>query len=163
MTQTKLNLSDKLDIEQQARKSAETERETYRARVSELETRSSKSERSLISNEQRFREQVTERNMLLMTVFNYMEEILGVDKSVCHPLSWGCATLIGLVVQRNAGQETKPFTNFPVFHEKLMGRLKSVSQIQLDFDKRCKEAEARFAEKMAYVQFRVEWVQTCLT
>ncbi|EJU05899.1 hypothetical protein DACRYDRAFT_86834 [Dacryopinax primogenitus] len=145
MTQTKLNLSDKLDMEQQARKAAEVERESYRARVNDLETRSSKSERSLISNEQRFREQIAERNTLLMTVFNYMEEILGVDKS-----------------SRNAGQpDPKPFTNFPIFHEKLMGRLKSVSQIQLDFDKRCKEIEVHFTEKMGDLKKQLDqrWKQ----
>ena len=34
--------------------------------------------------------------------------------------------------------ETKPFTNFSVFHDNLISRLKSLSQIQLDFDKKCK-------------------------
>lgn len=43
--------------------------------------------------------------------------------------------------------ETKPFTNFSVFHDNLITRLKALSQIQLDFDKRCREAEARFTER----------------
>ncbi|KZO92408.1 hypothetical protein CALVIDRAFT_310030 [Calocera viscosa TUFC12733] len=145
MTQTKLNLSDKLDVEQQARKSAEAERETYRTRVNDLESRTSKSERSLISNEQRFREQIAERNTLLMTIFNYMEEILGVDKN-----------------PRTAGQlDPKPFTNFPIFHEKLMGRLKSVSQMQLDFVGRCKEAEARYSDRIGDLKKQLDqrWKQ----
>jgi len=51
--------------------------------------------------------------------------------------------------QKKAGQaETKPFTNFSVFHDNLITRLKALSQIQLDFDKRCKDVEARFAEKI---------------
>jgi hypothetical protein len=35
-----------------------------------------------------------------------------------------------------------------VFHDNLITRLKALSQIQLDFDKRCKEVETRFSEKM---------------
>lgn len=34
-----------------------------------------------------------------------------------------------------------------MFHDNLITRLKALSQIQLDFDKRCKEAEARFTER----------------
>src|SRR6202042_2114472 len=39
--------------------------------------------------------------------------------------------------------ETKPFTNFSVFHDNLITRLKALSQIQLDFDRRCKEERGR--------------------
>lgn len=44
--------------------------------------------------------------------------------------------------------ETKPFTNFAVFHDNLISRLKALSQIQLDFDKRCKETEAKFLDRL---------------
>ncbi|THH20231.1 hypothetical protein EW146_g1105 [Bondarzewia mesenterica] len=56
-------------------------------------------------------------------------------------------------VDKKGGQaETKPFTNFSVFHDNLITRLKSLSQIQLDFDKRVKEIEKRFAEKLTDVK-----------
>ena len=52
-------------------------------------------------------------------------------------------------MQKKSGQaETKPFTNFSVFHDNLITRLKSLSQVQLEFDRRCKEIEGRFTEKM---------------
>jgi hypothetical protein len=35
-----------------------------------------------------------------------------------------------------------------VFHDNLITRLKALSQIQLDFDRRCKDVEAQFTEKM---------------
>lgn len=35
-----------------------------------------------------------------------------------------------------------------MFHDNLITRLKALSQIQLDFDKRCKDVEAKFAEKI---------------
>ena len=41
----------------------------------------------------------------------------------------------------------KPLTNFGVFHNNLITRLQSLSQIQLDFDKRVKDAESQYSEK----------------
>ena len=35
-----------------------------------------------------------------------------------------------------------------MFHDNLISRLKQLSQIQLDFDKRVKDAEARYGDKM---------------
>jgi hypothetical protein len=52
------------------------------------------------------------------------------------------------VQKKNGGAETKPFTNFSVFHDNLITRLKQLSQIQLDFDKRVKEAEVKHSEKL---------------
>ncbi|KIM80008.1 hypothetical protein PILCRDRAFT_9896 [Piloderma croceum F 1598] len=69
-----------------------------------------------------------------------MDKILGVDKT---PKKGGQA-------------ETKPFTNFSVFHDNLITRLKAPSQIQLDFDKRCKEAEVRFTEKLDWFESSVK-------
>jgi flagellar motility protein MotE (MotC chaperone) len=56
---------------------------------------------------------------------------------------------IYIKTQKKGNQaETKPFTNFSIFHDNLITRLKSLSQIQTDFEKRCKDAEAKFSEKM---------------
>jgi len=48
-----------------------------------------------------------------------------------------------------------------VFHDNLITRLKALSQIQLDFDKRCKEAETRFTERFneARKQMESRWRQ----
>jgi hypothetical protein len=67
-----------------------------------------------------------------------------------------------LLDQKKHGQaETKPFTNFSVFHDNLITRLKALSQIQLDFDKRCKDAEARFTERSNEMRKQMEsrWKQ----
>jgi hypothetical protein len=37
--------------------------------------------------------------------------------------------------QKGAATETKPFTNFSVFHDNPVTRLKRLSQIQIDFEK----------------------------
>ncbi|KAI0321295.1 hypothetical protein OF83DRAFT_1051431 [Amylostereum chailletii] len=131
-TQARLNVSEKLDLAQNGFTAAEAELATFRTRVQELEQRLSKDQRSLLSAESQYRDQLTERNTLLLTIYQYMDKILGVDKT---PKKGGQA-------------ETKPFTNFSVFHDNLITRLKSLSQIQLDFQQRVKEAEGRYAEKL---------------
>ncbi|KAN0073860.1 hypothetical protein V8E55_012114 [Tylopilus felleus] len=144
-TQSRLHLSEKFDVTQTSLKTAESEVSTLRAKVNELEARLSKDQKSLLNSESQYRDQLTERNTLLLTIYQYMDKILGVDKT---PKKGGQA-------------ETKPFTNFSVFHDNLITRLKSLSQIQLDFDKRVKEAETRFTEKLTNMrrQLDTRWKQ----
>ena len=62
-------------------------------------------------------------------------------------------TRLTFILQKKSGQaETKPYTNFGIFHDNLITRLKSLSQIQLDFEKRVKEAEARYTEKLGEIR-----------
>ncbi|KAG8930066.1 hypothetical protein FRC03_012953 [Tulasnella sp. 419] len=131
-TQARLNLSEKLDSAQAAQKATETELNTLRNRTSELEHRLSKDQKQLSTTETQYREQLTERNTLLLTVYQYLDKIIGADKSL----------------KKTGGAETKPYTNFSVFHDSLIAKFKIVSQIQLEFDKRCKAIEARFTEKL---------------
>ncbi|KAJ4481061.1 hypothetical protein J3R30DRAFT_3463923 [Lentinula aciculospora] len=131
-TQARLNISEKLDNTQSSLRAAESEIASFKTRVTELEMRLSKDQRSLLSAESQYRDQLTERNTLLLTIYQYMDKILGVDKT---PKKGGQA-------------ETKPYTNFGVFHDNLITRLKALSQIQMDFEKRCKEIEGRCIEKM---------------
>lgn len=79
-TQARLNLSEKLDSAQAALRTAETELASTRARTTELEQRLSKDQRSLLTAENQYRDQLTERNTLLLTIYQYMDKILGVDK-----------------------------------------------------------------------------------
>ncbi|KAF9045716.1 hypothetical protein BDZ89DRAFT_1058679 [Hymenopellis radicata] len=144
-TQARLNLSEKLDTVQGSLKAAEAEVASFKTRVSELEARLGKDQRSLLNAESQYRDQLTERNTLLLTIYQYMDKILGVDKT---PKTRGAA-------------ETKPFTNFSVFHDNLISRLKSLSQIQLEFDKRVKETEGRYTEKLNDMrkQLDMRWKQ----
>jgi len=80
-SQARLNVSDKLDLTQSSLSTAEADAASLRARVQELEQRLSKDQRSLLVAENQFRDQVTERNTLLLTIYQYMEKILGVDKT----------------------------------------------------------------------------------
>ena len=65
-------------------------------------------------------------------------------------------------MQKKGGQaETKPFTNFGVFHDNLITRLKQLSQIHVDFERRAKEAENRFADKLIEMRKQLDnrWKQ----
>ncbi|KAI0363416.1 hypothetical protein BV20DRAFT_145345 [Pilatotrama ljubarskyi] len=143
-TQARLNVSEKLDDAQASLKAAETETANLRTRIAELEQRLSKDQRALLAAEAQYRDQLTERNTLLLTIYQYMDKIVGVDKTPKH------------------GQaETKPFTNFSVFHDNLITRLKALSQIQNDFEKRVKEAEQRYTDKLNDMrkQLELRWKQ----
>ncbi|KAI6111402.1 hypothetical protein F5141DRAFT_1114485 [Pisolithus sp. B1] len=144
-TQARLHLSEKLDSVQASLKTTESELVTYRARAIDLEARLSKDQKQLLNAEAQYRDQLTERNTLLLTIYQYMDKILGVDRTP----------------KKGNQTEAKPFTNFSVFHDNLITRLKALSQIQLDFDKRVKEAEARFTEKLNEMrkQLDMRWKQ----
>ncbi|KAG6819546.1 hypothetical protein H0H93_010792 [Arthromyces matolae] len=143
--QARLNISEKLDTVQAALRSAEGDIATYKTKVAELEQRLSKDQRSLLSAESQYRDQLTERNTLLLTIYQYLDKILGVDKTP----------------KKGSQAETKPFTNFGIFHDNLITRLKTLSQIQADFEKRCKEAEGRFSEKLNDIRKQLDhrWKQ----
>lgn len=80
-TQARLNVSEKLDAALAAQRTAETEAAALRAKVSELEMRLGKDQRALLASETQYRDQLTERNTLLLTIYQYTDKILGVDKT----------------------------------------------------------------------------------
>lgn len=88
-TQARLNISDKLDGVQAGLREREGEVAAFKARVTELEGRLSKDQRTLLAAESQYRDQLTERNTLLLTIYQYMDKILGVDKTpVSTPSSY---------------------------------------------------------------------------
>ena len=98
-TQARLNVGDKLDSVQGQLRIAESEVAAFRGRVNELEARLSKDQRSLLSAESSYRDQLTERNTLLLTIYQYMDKILGVDKTpvrgiLCFPFSFRLTVIV---------------------------------------------------------------------
>ncbi|KZT74114.1 hypothetical protein DAEQUDRAFT_754076 [Daedalea quercina L-15889] len=144
-TQARLNVAEKLESSLASLKTAEAEVVQFKTKVAELEQRLAKDQRSLLSAEAQYRDQLTERNTLLLTIYQYMDKILGVDKTP----------------KKNGQAETKPFTNFSVFHDNLISRLKQLSEIQGVFDKRVKDAEAKYAEKLSDMRKQLDhrWKQ----
>ncbi|QRW15481.1 microtubule organizer protein 1 [Ceratobasidium sp. AG-Ba] len=126
--QARLNLSEKLDTAQANLKTAEADAANYKSRLAELESRLSKDQRSFTTTESQYREQITERNTLLLTICKYVDQILGVDK-------------------KRSG-DTKPFTNFAVFHDRILERLRSLTLLNSEFTKRAKELETKLLGKI---------------
>lgn len=80
-TQARLNVAEKLDDAQASLRAVEAELGVMKVKVGELEGRLSKDQRALLSAEAQYRDQLTERNTLLLTIYQYMDKILGVDKT----------------------------------------------------------------------------------
>jgi chromosome segregation ATPase len=92
-TQARLNISEKLDATMANLKSAESDSVGLKSKAAELEQRLSKDQRSLLNAESQYRDQLTERNTLLLTIYQYLDKILGVDKTpvgdpLCRSLTY---------------------------------------------------------------------------
>ena len=80
-TQARLNVSEKLDVVLGNLKDKEEELGVLKKRVNDLEGRLEKDQRTLLGQESQYRDQVTERNTLLLTIYQYLDKIIGVDKT----------------------------------------------------------------------------------
>lgn len=85
--QARMDLMVKLDGAMSSAKKAERELAGCRSKVSELEARLAKEQRSGVDAEGAYKDQLTERNTLLLTIYQYLDKILGVDKT---PVSSAC-------------------------------------------------------------------------
>jgi chromosome segregation ATPase len=81
-TQARLNIAEKLDHAQGTLKSQEAELVTFKSKLNDTESALTKSQRGAAGSESQFRDQLTERNTLLLTIYQYLDKIVGVDKTV---------------------------------------------------------------------------------
>jgi chromosome segregation ATPase len=86
-TQARLNLSEKLDEAQKSLREKEGEVSSLRTRLNDVEGRLSKDSRALVQAEGMYRDQLTERNTLLLTIYQYLDKILGVEKTPVSPFT----------------------------------------------------------------------------
>lgn len=140
-----------------------TELSSARDRLRLLEDQLSTDHRALNKTENGYRDMVTERNTLLLTVYEYMEKISSapadkVSKQSSSPHLGSGADRTELVsIQRRAmsspslQDSPKPFSDFNAFHNRLLERLKSVSLIQSSFERRVQQVEHSFTEQLLYV------------
>ena len=93
-TQARLNVAEKLDVVLANLKDKEEELVALKRRVNELEGRLEKDQRTLLGQESQYRDQVTERNTLLLTIYQYLDKIIGVDKTPVSDLFLFCFLLL---------------------------------------------------------------------
>ncbi|CAG8474184.1 14801_t:CDS:10 [Funneliformis caledonium] len=102
--------------------------EELKAQVAHLENNLTQEKKATYSNETQYREQIIERNTLLMTTYQYLDNIMsdGTNKQSNYP---------------------KPSANFALFHEHLLSKLKTLSHVYNTFDLRTKEIDNRWQEQ----------------
>ncbi|GAA5873076.1 hypothetical protein JCM1840_007316 [Sporobolomyces johnsonii] len=130
--QSRLALAEKHDLTSKTLRDTQLELTSARDRLRVVEGQLSTDHRELSRTENQYRDQLTERNTLLLTVYQYMERIAGPEK-------------------RKAGEHSsppKPFNNFTVFHDRLIERLKGISTLQMSFERRAKELEGKFVAEV---------------
>lgn len=69
----------------QTLRDTQTELAASKDRLQVIEDQLSKDHRELTKTENQYREQLTERNTLLLTIYQYMEKVLGADKTPVSP------------------------------------------------------------------------------
>ncbi|KAK0524898.1 hypothetical protein OC842_005686 [Tilletia horrida] len=142
--QSLLGVQDRFETQQRALKEAREESERLQARLDELELVLKDGEVQNMASEQETRTQLTERNTLLLTIFQYLGKILGPEKG-----SNGTP-------RRKSEADPRPFTNFPIFHDSLISRLKRISEIQSTFEMRAKEIELKLSEQISTLKRQQE-------
>ncbi|UZJ55513.1 hypothetical protein CBS101457_004833 [Exobasidium rhododendri] len=128
-------MQERLSTHEKMVSEAQRELQEARNKVEGLEHELNKGEKTMMQAEQVVKNQLTERNTLLLTIYQYMGKILGNDK-------------VKTSSKTGEGGDLKPFTNFAVFHDSLITRLRRVSDIQTQFEHRAKVIEDKFAEKL---------------
>ncbi|GAA6033614.1 hypothetical protein JCM8097_001485 [Rhodosporidiobolus ruineniae] len=131
-TQTRLALADKHDAVTKNLHTTQLELTSARDRLRSVEDQLSTDHRALGRAEGEMREQLAERNGLLLTVYQYMERVSGKKAA-------------------SSSSDPKPFTSdskvFGIFHDRLLDRLKAVGQLQMSFERRAKELEGKFVDQ----------------
>ncbi|KAK4701233.1 MFS transporter, PHS family, inorganic phosphate transporter, partial [Phenoliferia sp. Uapishka_3] len=130
LTSLRLSVTEKYDQQTKALRDLQSDLSAARDRLKVVEDQLNTDHRALSRTESQYRDQLTERNTLLLTIYQYMDKMIGPEKS-----------------PRRSGSDPKPFTNFSVFHDSLIARLKSVNQVTLSFDRRTREIDTKFQEQ----------------
>ncbi|KAI7966989.1 hypothetical protein MJO29_000266, partial [Puccinia striiformis f. sp. tritici] len=139
-------LSDKLEGVQRARDSLNERyeeqtknlRETQndlsltKNRLQSLEDDLASDHLQLNKFEHQYKDQISERNTLLLTIYQYVDKLL--NSGSTHR-------------RINSTNDAKPFTNFTVFHESIINRLKSLGAMQSGFDTKIKEVEKKLEKQ----------------
>ncbi|KNF01889.1 hypothetical protein PSTG_05006 [Puccinia striiformis f. sp. tritici PST-78] len=139
-------LSDKLEGVQRARDSLNERyeeqtknlRETQndlsltKNRLQSLEDDLASDHLQLNKFEHQYKDQISERNTLLLTIYQYVDKLL--NSGSTHR-------------RINSNNDAKPFMNFTVFHESIINRLKSLGAMQSGFDTKIKEVEKKLEKQ----------------
>lgn len=117
----------------QALRDAQAEADDARHRLEEMEHQRSEEDRNKSQASDQAVGQVKERNLLLLSIYQSLGRILGSEKGL----------------RKREDPELKPFTNFGIFHDSLLQRLRRLSELPSVFELKAKEVEQRFMDKFS--------------
>lgn len=129
--QARLGLADRFEMQTRALQKAQDELEETRGKLDDLESARADETRNKLQVSEQTMRQLKERNTLLMSVYQRLGRLVVPEK----------------LSSRKSDEETKPFTNFSIFHDSLLARLKRVGDMRAHFEQRSKEMETELAER----------------
>ncbi|EOQ99612.1 hypothetical protein E3P92_00594 [Wallemia ichthyophaga] len=132
---------EKLHTSQQQYQDALEEVTRLKDRLREVDSRLMREEKGVNVSESQYKQQVTERNTLLLTIYQYMEKLVGPSD--------------------RKHSDARPYNNFNAFHENVISKMRKVSSLQLKFDSRAKEIESKWMDKFAALRKQIDgrWKQ----
>lgn len=140
-------MSDKLDVASKALREARDDLADTQDKLRRAQKDHHSSSRGSGRAAADYRDQLSERNSLLQSVYQAIDKAVGMDK------------------KRPTQADLKPHNNFAVFHDAIMSRIRVIVQVQQLFDRKAKDMEARFVEQIKSVTLvsRVKEAASILT
>jgi len=122
--------------EEQTQKLRETQNDLSgtKNRLQSLEDELASGHLQLNKFEHQYKDQISERNTLLLTIYQYIDKLLS-SGSTHRRIS--------------SAHDVKPFSNFTVFHESIINRLKSLGAMQSGFETKIKDVEKKLEKQYA--------------
>jgi len=123
-------------FEEQTHKLRETQNDLSgtKNRLQSLEDELASGHLQLNKFEHQYKDQISERNTLLLTIYQYIDKLLS-SGSTHRRIS--------------SAHDVKPFSNFTVFHESIINRLKSLGAMQSGFETKIKDVEKKLEKQYA--------------
>lgn len=129
-TQNRLNLSDQLDATSKTLRQTQEDLDAVKDRLRRAEKDQNSNSRSSGRANADYRDQLSERNSLLQNVYQAIDKAVGMDK------------------KRPTQADLKPHTNFAIFHDAIMSRIRVIVQVQQMFERKAKDIEGRFVDQI---------------
>ncbi|CAH7686023.1 hypothetical protein PPACK8108_LOCUS20620 [Phakopsora pachyrhizi] len=132
---TKKELNEKFEEQTKAFRETQNELVNSKNRLQLLEDELSQEHSQLSKTENQYREQLNQRNTLLLTIYQFIEKLVNSGN--------------GNKKSSSTSASVKPFSNFSAFQESIVSKLKSLGSVQSGFDIKIKEVERRLEKQYA--------------
>ncbi|KAA1074800.1 hypothetical protein PGT21_020881 [Puccinia graminis f. sp. tritici] len=126
------SLNEKYEEQTKNLRETQNDLSVTKNRLQSLEDELASDHLQLNKFEHQYKDQISERNTLLLTIYQYIDKLLS-SGSTHRRIS--------------SAHDVKPFTNFTVFHESIINRLKSLGAMQSGFDTKIKEVEKKLEKQ----------------